>query len=92
MTFSYKTNNILLIHLDNSKNADKMTKKRRIFNRLAIFLGYEHGNVVCQLLYKDKSIHPKNVYEKPITLPIFYTKYLAKSFKEIPKAYLNLYF
>jgi hypothetical protein len=90
--FFYKPGDILLIHIDNAKNAEKLNKKRRTFNRLATFLSYNHGNVVCQVLFKNDILRSKNTYEKPITLPIFYTKYLAKSFKEIPKPYLNLIF
>jgi hypothetical protein len=90
--FFYKPGDILLVHIDNAKNADKLNKKRRIFNRLATFLAYDHGNVVCQVLYKNDQLHPNKLYKRPITPPNYYTKYLANSFKEIPKLYLSLYF
>jgi hypothetical protein len=64
--FFYKPGDILLIHLDNSKNIDKLNKKRRVFNRLATFLDYNHGNVVCQVLYNNVQLHPKRLYEKLI--------------------------
>jgi hypothetical protein len=50
--FLYKPGNILLIHLNFSKTKDKLNKTRRTFNRLAEFLNYDHGNVVCQVIRK----------------------------------------
>jgi hypothetical protein len=79
--FFYKPGDILLIHIDNVKNAEWLNKKRRTFNRLATFLGYDHGNVVCQVLYNN-ILRSKNTYDRPITIPIFYTKYIARSFKD----------
>jgi hypothetical protein len=50
--FLYEPGDILLIHLDFSKIQEKLNKTRRTFNRLAQFLAYDHGNVVCRILRK----------------------------------------
>jgi hypothetical protein len=48
--FSYEKGYVLLIHLDFSRTVFKFMKKRRVFNALAIFEKYEHGDVVCRIL------------------------------------------
>jgi hypothetical protein len=69
----YELGNILLIHSDFSKTQDKFNKKRCTFNKLAKFISYEFGNVKCYV-YNVSEKFIKN----PITIPIYYTKYLAK--------------
>jgi hypothetical protein len=69
--FFYRPGDLLLIHVDTSKTEMKLAKTRRAFNRLASFLGYDHGNVVCQVLFK-KAPRSKT-FEKPITITICYT-------------------
>jgi hypothetical protein len=81
----YKPGNILLIHLDFTKTGSKFTKKRRIFNKLAKFISYDFGNVKCEV-YNVIEEHIKN----PITIPIFYTKYVAENERSIPPRYKEL--
>jgi hypothetical protein len=69
----YELGNILLIHLDFSKTSNRFTKRRRNFNKLARFISYEFGNVKCHVYNIEK--HIKN----PITIPIYYTKYVAEN-------------
>jgi hypothetical protein len=73
----YELGNILLIHLDFSKTSSRFTKKRRNFNRIAKFISYEFGNVKCYVYNIEK--HIKN----PITILIYYTKYIAENEKKI---------
>jgi hypothetical protein len=80
----YKPGNILLIHLDFSKTANRFTKKRRNFNKLARFISYEFGNVKCFVYNVEKQI------KNPITIPIYYTKYVAENEESIPKNYNEL--
>jgi hypothetical protein len=80
----YEPRNILLIHLDFSKTQDRFNKKRRTFNKLAKFISYEFGNVKY-FVYNVSEKYIKN----PITIPICYTKYLAKNENSIPKKYLD---
>jgi hypothetical protein len=99
--FNYKPGDILLIHLDTSKDETAMQKKRRVFNRLAEFVTYEYGNVKCQLLYTlhpdyenydredDEDVEDEQIFSTypPIVIPIYYTKYLAANRQAIPQAY-----
>jgi hypothetical protein len=88
--FDYKLYNVLLIHLDLPKTPQMFKKQRREFNKLAIFKGYEHGNVKCSLLnLKNNKISADNDY---ITVPIYYTKLISKDVLSIPEEYMQLLF
>jgi hypothetical protein len=87
--FNYKPGNALLIHINKAKTNEKFDKKRRAFNEVARFVRYENGNVNCERLTRAGG---KIVGDKRITIPIYYTKYLAPSINEIPKKYLQLIF
>jgi hypothetical protein len=51
--FMYHPGNNFLVHVDMTKvHVPHATKRRVIFNRLAEFIGYEHGNVCCKVLGK----------------------------------------
>jgi hypothetical protein len=80
----YKPGNILLIHLDFSKTSNRFSKKRKKFNKLAKFIAYEFGNVKCFVYNIEKHI------QNPITIPIYYTKYIAENEKSIPEKYREL--
>jgi hypothetical protein len=86
--FGYKPGNVLLINKDKRKlNFSEYYKKRRTFNRLAIFIRYNHVNVVCQeLIRTDKKI----TTTKAIEVPVYCTKLLAKNVDGIPQEYLVL--
>ena len=81
----YKPGNILLIHLDFAKTASIFVKKRRTFNKLAKFISYDFGNVKCYV-YNVIEQHIKNL----VTIPIYYTKYLAENERSIPQKYKEL--
>jgi hypothetical protein len=80
----YEPGNILLIHLDCSKTSSLFTKKRRNFNKLAKFIACDFGSVKCHVYNIQK--HIKN----PITIPIYYIKYIAENEKSIPEKYKEL--
>ena len=82
----YKPGNILLVHLDFAKTKSRFSKKRRVFNKLAEFISYDFGNVKCNVFnVTDKYV------KNPVTLPIYYTKYLAENEKSIPQRYRELF-
>jgi hypothetical protein len=82
---NYEPENILLIHLDFAKTASRFTKKRRNFNKLVRFISYDFENVKCHV-YNVIESHIKN----PITIPIYYTKYVAENERSIPQKYKEL--
>jgi hypothetical protein len=82
---NYEQGNILLIHLDFVKIVSRFTKKRRNFNKLARFILYDFGNVKCYV-YNVIESYIKN----PITIPIYYTKYIAENERSIPQKYKDL--
>jgi hypothetical protein len=84
--YLYEPGNVLLVHIDNSKTNKRFAKKRRVFSRLGVFISYEHGNVVCKILTNTEE------FKKPITVPIFYTKFLSTSIDNIPLEYRSLIF
>jgi hypothetical protein len=84
--YHYKPGNVLLVHIDNSKTIKRFAKKRRVFSRLGVFIDYEHGNVVCKILSNTDE------FNKPITIPIFYTKFISTSVDNIPLEYRSLVF
>jgi hypothetical protein len=68
--FIYKPGDFLLVHIPFKKDQIKY-KRRRNFTHLARFVGYEHGNVICQPFLPDGII-------KNIVLPIYYTKKIRR--------------
>jgi hypothetical protein len=89
--FDYEPGDVLLIHLDESKTEKSMVRKRRVFNRLAVFSSYENGNVLCKRLLRSGG---KIVVQDPYTilLPIYFTKYLVSNVNDIPQRYHQLIF
>jgi hypothetical protein len=61
--FNYKTSNILLIHVDLSKTSDRFKKHRRVFNQLAKFIEYDHGNITCAPLNMNGNYYPDILYK-----------------------------
>jgi hypothetical protein len=47
--FAYRKGNVIMVHLDFSRTPWKFMKVRRRFNALAVFIGYIHGDVQCQV-------------------------------------------
>lgn len=88
--FNYKPGNVLLIHLSFAKTKDKLRKRRRVFNRLAIFDSYVNGNVRCSVLERNEDGEIDYVNYERIVIPIFYTKFLCEDEKRIPEKYKQL--
>jgi hypothetical protein len=80
--YLYEPGNVLLVNIDNSKTIKRFAKKRRAFSRLRVFINYEHGNVVCEIL-----INAEEEFKKLFTIPIFYTKFISTSVDNIPLEY-----
>jgi hypothetical protein len=81
--FKYQKGNILLIHIDLSKTQQKFRKQRRVFNQLAEFIEYEHGNVKCKTLNTNSSFGE-------VVIPIYYTKLISMDRNSIPEEYKQL--
>jgi hypothetical protein len=86
---SYERGNILLLHCDLSKTAQRDEKRRRFWDRVGEFVQYNHGNVVVRLL--GSPINIGSTQYRVIDLPVYYTRLIAKNRDEIPSAYLNSY-
>jgi hypothetical protein len=81
---SYKSGNILLIHLDKSKTSHKFDKRRRSFEYIGVFQAYDHGNVRIKLL--SSGLKPS---EQTIIVPIYFTQKVAETIYEIKPNILN---
>ena len=79
----YEPGNILLLHLDHGRDSESMKKKRRNFADIGEFIAYEHGNVKCRRL--------NTAAMETITVPIFYTKRVAKNIDTLPKKYRDMF-
>jgi hypothetical protein len=91
--FMYRSGNILLIHIDMTKAHILRTSKRRAtFNRLAEFIGYEHGNVCCKVLEKQITEGISLFWKRPIVIPIYYTKYVCATLADLPFTFRTLIF
>jgi hypothetical protein len=89
--FNYQSGNILHIHLSELKTEQKFDKRRRNFDKLVEFIGYEFGNVVCRLLTINVNDNGSGFViirtNKVITIPIYHTKYVSRDVNSIPLAY-----
>ena len=73
-----------MVHIDTGKTADKMTKRRVFYDRLAEFIEYKHGNVRCKLLVGVKINSSDKNPREDVTVPIYHTKFVAKNRESIP--------
>ena len=93
----YQPGNIIMVHIDTGKTAEKMTKRRVFYDRLAEFIGYEYGNVKCKLFVgvlihsNNKKNKKKDPYIYEVTVPIYHTKFVAKNKESIPKNVADYY-
>jgi hypothetical protein len=91
---NYKPGNVLLIHLDKSKTRDMFDKKRRAFNEVAIFVGYQNGNVVCDRLtrYQGRIVRKPHDYTAKgrVMIPIYYTKLVAPNLDQLQERFKQL--
>ena len=67
--YNYQEGNVIAVHLDYSKTSKKFEKRRRQFDKLAVFEKYKNGNVVCSLIPSGDLIE----------IPIYYSHYVAPS-------------
>jgi hypothetical protein len=88
--FQYIPGDILLVHRENSKSGVGVVhKNRRVFNCIARFNRYEHGNVECSV-YKRGARGISEVSKDPIVVPIFYTRLIAHNIGGLPRDYFTL--
>ena len=87
----YEPGNILMVHIDTGKTADKMTKRRVFYDRLAEFIEYKHGNVTCRLLVGVKINSTAKEPRRVVTVPIYHTKFVAKNRESIPSNVKDYY-
>ena len=94
---SYKPGNVLLVHTDLSKTADKNEKRRRRFDRLGVFQNYvgsTKANVRVKV-YRPVLLSTTNKttkYVHDIIVPVFYTRKISESIDTIPQEYKDIYF
>lgn len=88
----YEPGNVLLVRVDLSKTAGKHEKNRKYFNRLGLFIKYIDGNVTVKLFNPVLMTTQPQKYTDTITVPIFYTKKVSDTVKNIPPIIKNKYF
>lgn len=87
----YQPGNILMVHIDKGKTSEKHNKRRRFFDKLGVFVTYDHGNVVVDMLVNGVRVSGRSHEKIRIIVPIYHTKYVCKNIKELPKEYRDYY-
>jgi hypothetical protein len=86
----YQPENVLRIYFPRGKTAEKYNKRRYNFDTLAEFIRYDNGNVVCEpFVFNKAGTHI--ILQNPITIPIYYTKYLCEDTASVPYEYRNAF-
>jgi hypothetical protein len=67
---NYKEGQLLAVHLELGKTSDMFSKRRKNFDRTAIFIKYRNGNAVVKLT-SPVTISQRKVYN--IEIPIYFT-------------------
>jgi hypothetical protein len=80
---NYQAGDVLLIHLDLSKTADGMQKRRKFWNRIGTFVEYDHGNVRVALEYPVRTANQTLTHD--VIVPVYFTKMVARAGQEIPQ-------
>lgn len=88
---TYRRGNIIIVHTDYGKTEKKHEKKRRVFNELAEFIGYDNGNVKCLLLKPKRKITHTKDNRAIITVPVMYTKYVCSSIDALNDEYKEFF-
>jgi hypothetical protein len=86
---SYVNGNILLVHCDLRKTADRDEKRRRFWDRVGSFIKYDHGNAVVRLIGRPVNMGSRDA--DVIVVPVQYTKLIAKNINSIPEYYHSIY-
>jgi hypothetical protein len=104
--WDYEYGNVLLLHFDLNKTGLKHEKRRRFWDRVGIFLRYDHRNAVVRLLgteilggggklSKDERgiviFGEHGEHYYDYVVPIQYTKLIAKNINQIPEYYRRYY-
>jgi len=71
----FEPGNILQCALSHGKSRETFNKRRRVFDKLAMFIRYHNGNAVIRIL------HPLSSEE--IDVPLYRCMYLCKSFADL---------
>jgi hypothetical protein len=66
--YNYTPGNILLLHVDEAKTREMFKKKRNYWNKLGEFVGYVGMSKIIVRVFGSR---------KDITLPIYFSKFLA---------------
>jgi hypothetical protein len=75
----YQPGDVLLVHRPLGKTKELFRKRRRNFDELATFVGYDYGNVKARLWKSQRFI----------ILPIYYTKFVCHAM-QLPTKYQSL--
>ena len=87
----YKPGNVLMVHIDKGKTSEKHDKRRRFFDKLGVFVRYDHGNVVVDMLVKGVRVHSTGDAKMRLTVPVYHTKFVSKTVRTIPPEYKDYY-
>jgi hypothetical protein len=79
----YRRGNILVLHMDYSKTANRFAKQRRYWNEFGVFIAYEHGNVKVGIM--------NNNAMQAVTVPVYYTRKIARDTHDIQPEVLRDY-
>jgi hypothetical protein len=84
---NYTQGNILLLHLDYSRTSQKFEKRRRHWNKVAIFIRYVRGNVEAVGIFAGR-YGPE---AKKVIVPIYYTRKVSNDIDELPDGVFNTF-
>ena len=87
----YKPGNVLMVHIDKGKTSEKHEKRRRFFDKLGVFVKYDHGNVVVDMLVKGVRVHSTGQAKMRLTVPVYHTKFVSERVQTIPPEYKDYY-
>ena len=87
----YKPGNVLMVHIDKGKTSEKHEKRRRFFDKLGVFVRYDHGNVVVDMLVKGVRVRSGGEDKIQLTVPVYHTKFVSKNIQSIPAEYKDYY-
>jgi hypothetical protein len=86
----YEPGNIVLVHIPWEKTRKRFMKQRRNFSALATFIQYEGGNAMIKLLKSVIGLVSAKTETDLLVIPLYYTKFVAKSIDEIDEKYKSM--
>jgi hypothetical protein len=87
----YEPGDILMVHLPLEKTNYKFQKRRRNFEELAKFFSYKGPNAIVELLHPYPWESPKMPGFSRAIIPIYYTKFLAKTLDDYRQKYNDIF-